>query len=73
MAGDLIDVTGLDFISQGTGAGQTSLSLSGGTLAVLVGGVQRTSVALPGNFTLVDFTLGSDNAGGTLIGYQPPA
>ena len=72
LAGDAIDITGLGFVSQGTAAGQTSINLSSGKLIVSVGGVQQTSVALPGSFTLADFTVGSDGGTGTLIGYHVP-
>jgi hypothetical protein len=69
-AGDLIDVTGLGFTSQGTGVGQTSLALSNGQLVVSVGGVQKTAITLAGSFIQNNFTLGSDGGTGTLIGYH---
>ena len=70
MAGALIDITGLGFSSSGTGAGQTSLGLSGGALAVSVGSVQKTAIILTGSYNLSNFTVNTDGNSGTLIGYH---
>ena len=74
--GDIIDITGLGFTSVGNGPGQTSLTFvenggnTAGTLAVLVGGVQKTAITLNGVYDQSKFTLGSDGGTGTAVGYH---
>src|SRR5439155_24808568 len=61
--GDVIDFAGLT---------ATGLVYSGGTLTLTNGGTSVGSVTLAGNFLQSDFTLGSDGAGGSLVGLTSP-
>ena len=74
-AGDVIDITGLGYAASGpnlTTIGFTENSQhTGGSLTVSAGGLQKTAMTLTGGiFNQGSFTVGSDNAGGTLLRYH---
>jgi hypothetical protein len=71
-AGDIVDVTGLAYVASGQGQTTLSFGTSGGntTVALLAGGVQKTSVTLTGSYNPANFTIGSDGGTGTAIGYR---
>ena len=74
-AGDIIDVTNLAYAASGGSQTTLSFGTSGGntTVAVLAGGVQKTSITLTGSYNPENFTIGTDGGTGTAIGYHVTA